>query len=163
MFTVEGLLTFHGWAQGSYRVLFDHAATLPGEAFVKELEGFGFPSVRDQLAHLTECEDFWMSKVSGREFERWDYASFDDAAAIWAAYAPVAERTREFLSRLTPAQLLEPREVRFSRGGSERIAPGPILHHVITHGFHHKGQAVAMCRLLGYPAPETDLNLELGS
>jgi len=29
--------------------------------------------------------------------------------------------------------------------------------HVITHAFHHKGQIVAMLRILGYPAPDTDL------
>jgi uncharacterized damage-inducible protein DinB len=32
-----------------------------------------------------------------------------------------------------------------------------ILLHVITHAFHHKGQIVAMLRILGYPAPDTDL------
>ena len=35
--------------------------------------------------------------------------------------------------------------------------PAFILMHVITHGFHHKGQIVAMLRLLGYPSPDTDL------
>ena len=35
--------------------------------------------------------------------------------------------------------------------------PAFILLHVITHGFHHKGQIVAMLRLLGYPAPDTDM------
>jgi uncharacterized damage-inducible protein DinB len=32
-----------------------------------------------------------------------------------------------------------------------------ILLHVITHTFHHKGQVVAMLRVLGHPAPDTDL------
>jgi uncharacterized damage-inducible protein DinB len=29
--------------------------------------------------------------------------------------------------------------------------------HLMTHAYHHKGQTVAMCRLLGYPAPMTDM------
>jgi uncharacterized damage-inducible protein DinB len=33
-----------------------------------------------------------------------------------------------------------------------------FLHHLLTHTFHHKGQIVAMCRVLGHPAPDTDLN-----
>ncbi|WP_125488078.1 DinB family protein [Edaphobacter aggregans] len=37
-------------------------------------------------------------------------------------------------------------------------APALILHHVLTHAFHHKGQIVAMCRALVQPAPDTDLN-----
>jgi uncharacterized damage-inducible protein DinB len=36
-------------------------------------------------------------------------------------------------------------------------SPAFILLHVITHGFHHKGQLVAMLRLLGHPAPDTDI------
>lgn len=36
-------------------------------------------------------------------------------------------------------------------------SPAFILLHVITHAFHHKGQVVAMLRILGYPAPDTDL------
>jgi uncharacterized damage-inducible protein DinB len=29
---------------------------------------------------------------------------------------------------------------------------------VLTHAFHHKGQIVAMCRALGHPTTDTDLN-----
>ena len=36
--------------------------------------------------------------------------------------------------------------------------PALVLHHVLTHAFHHKGQIVAMCRTFGHPAPDTDLN-----
>ena len=39
-------------------------------------------------------------------------------------------------------------------------SPAFILHHVFTHAFHHKGQSVAMLRLLGHPAPDTDLQRE---
>ena len=42
------------------------------------------------------------------------------------------------------------------------ITPALMLSHIITHGFHHKGQVVAMCRLMGYPPPETDLDANIG-
>ncbi len=35
--------------------------------------------------------------------------------------------------------------------------PRWLFTHTVTHEFHHKGQVVAMGRLLGYPPPETDL------
>jgi uncharacterized damage-inducible protein DinB len=35
--------------------------------------------------------------------------------------------------------------------------PAFILCHIITHAFHHKGQVVAMFRLAGQPAGDTDL------
>jgi uncharacterized damage-inducible protein DinB len=47
-----------------------------------------------------------------------------------------------------------------ARRGLERgelRSPAFIVLHVKTHTFHHKGQIVAMLRILGYPAPDTDL------
>ena len=41
--------------------------------------------------------------------------------------------------------------------GGQLRSPAYILLHVITHAFHHKGQVVAMLRILGYPASNTDL------
>jgi uncharacterized damage-inducible protein DinB len=41
--------------------------------------------------------------------------------------------------------------------GGELRSPAFIVLHVITHAFHHKGQIVAMLRIQGYPAPDTDL------
>lgn len=32
-----------------------------------------------------------------------------------------------------------------------------IFTHMITHEFHHKGQIMAMCRLLGHVPPDTDV------
>jgi len=29
---------------------------------------------------------------------------------------------------------------------------------MLTHAFHHKGQMVAMCRALGRPVRDTDMN-----
>jgi uncharacterized damage-inducible protein DinB len=159
MFTAEGLLAFHGWTQTCYRVLFEHAAKLTPTAFTRPLDGFGFPTVREQLLHIATCENFWVTRAAGWEYVKWDYDSFGDADAIWAAYQPVAARTREWISSLTPEELLTPRTLLLPGDYSAQVAPAPMLHHVLTHGFHHKGQVVAMCRLLGYPAPETDLDM----
>jgi uncharacterized damage-inducible protein DinB len=49
-------------------------------------------------------------------------------------------------------------QLHFSDGDTAVRTPALILHHLLTHAFHHKGQIVAMCRTLGHPAPDTDLN-----
>jgi uncharacterized damage-inducible protein DinB len=49
-------------------------------------------------------------------------------------------------------------QLRFPDGDTAVRTPALILHHLLTHAFHHKGQTVAMCRILGHPAPDTDLN-----
>lgn len=70
----------------------------------------------------------------------------------------VREQTLAYLSSLDNKQLNSPAELHFPDGEVAIRTPALILHHMLTHAFHHKGQIVAMCRLLGYPAPDTDLN-----
>lgn len=41
--------------------------------------------------------------------------------------------------------------------GLVRKTPQQLLIHSITHEFHHKGQIVAMLRLLGYTPENTDI------
>ncbi len=159
MFTTEGLLAFHGWTQMCYRVLFEHTAQLSPEEFSRPLEGFGFPSVREQLMHIAICENYWVTRAQGLEYVRWDDTGLVNGPAIWAAYQPVALRTREWIGGMSPEELLTPRTLLLPGDFSAQVAPAPMLHHVLTHGFHHKGQVVAMCRILGHPAPETDLDM----
>lgn len=158
MFTAEGLLALHGWGHRCFAVLLDHAAKLPAESFTKPLEGFGWPSVRDQLLHIAEAEAFWVTRARGEDFSGWDYKCFATADEVREAYASACAATREFFGALTPAALIHPRRIEFSGGGSTEISPALMLCHIVTHGFHHKGQAAAMCRLLGHPPPETDMD-----
>jgi len=157
MFTSESLLQFYDWAQHGYNVLFDHAATLSPEELHRELPGFGFPTVCLQLAHIAGAEQFWFSRLRGDDSPDLDEDALKSVAAIRAAYGPVQERTREFIGSLSPAELTAPRRIDFG-DGSGIMPPAGVLCHVLTHGYHHKGQVVAMCRLLGHPAPETDLD-----
>lgn len=159
MFTSECLLQFYAWAQHGYDALFDHAATLsPGELH-RELPGFSFPTICSQLLHITGAENFWFTRLRGEELRRWDKAALQNVAAIREIYAPVRERTREYLGSLSPEELMAPRRIDFGEGnGYGMFPPAGVLCHVVTHGYHHKGQVVAMCRLLGHPAPETDLD-----
>jgi uncharacterized damage-inducible protein DinB len=70
----------------------------------------------------------------------------------------IGEQTLAYLSGLTNEQLNANTELRFPDGDTQVRTPAFIIHHVLTHAFHHKGQIVAMCRVLGYPAPDTDLS-----
>ena len=42
--------------------------------------------------------------------------------------------------------------------GPLSATPLQVFTHVLTHEFHHKGQIMSMCRLLGYPPPDTDVS-----
>ena len=83
------------------------------------------------------------------------YTTIADARAL---QSEVTEQTLDYLSTLTDLQLNTPTTLHFPDGDIAVRTPALVLHHVLTHAFHHKGQIVAMCRLLGHPAPDTDLN-----
>lgn len=70
----------------------------------------------------------------------------------------VMQHTHAYLATMTDQVLNANRALRFPDGDEAVRTPALVLHHVVTHAFHHKGQIVAMCRLLGHPAPDTDLN-----
>ena len=42
--------------------------------------------------------------------------------------------------------------------GRLSATPLQLFTHVLTHEFHHKGQIMSMCRLLGHPPPDTDVS-----
>jgi uncharacterized damage-inducible protein DinB len=69
----------------------------------------------------------------------------------------VKAATIAYLDALPDSELNDVLARRPSDWHGDLRSPAFILHHVITHAYHHKGQVVAMCRLLGRPAPDTDL------
>jgi uncharacterized damage-inducible protein DinB len=158
MFTLDGIRQFHTWTHLCFDRALDHLATIPMADYTKDLPGFGSPNLRAQVIHNLNCEAFWIHVLQGLAFT-------DEAPALFPAVADartlrdkVTAQTRSYLSTLTDAQLNTPATLHFPDGDTATRTPALILHHMLTHAFHHKGQIVAMCRILGHPAPDTDLN-----
>jgi uncharacterized damage-inducible protein DinB len=158
MFTLDGIRKFHAWTHQSLTLLFDHLATIQAEDYAKELSGFGYASIHAQVVHLLGCEVRWVNRLQGIPNDSWDPGRWPGIADARILQSEAQARTLGYLSRLTEEQLNAGAELRFPDGDVADRTPALILHHVFTHAFHHKGQIVAMCRLLGHPAPDTDLN-----
>lgn len=158
MFTIDGIRKFHSWTHASLTLLLDHLATLPTSGYEKELPSFGFPTLRRQVVHIFNCEGFWISVLQGFGYADRKHEECLTVGDARVLQQEVSRRTHEYLSSLTDQQLNTVTELRFPDGDRGARTPALILHHVLTHAFHHKGQIVAMCRELGHPAPDTDLN-----
>ena len=157
MFNRDGIRTLHGVTHDRLDLLLDHVAKLPPADFVREIPGFGFASVRDQLAHLLGAEERWVHRLQHLPLPRWVAAEYPTAESIRPAKERVKAATIAYLSRLPDSELNTILARRQADWHGDLRSPAFILHHVITHAYHHKGQVVAMCRLLGHPAPDTDL------
>ena len=148
----------HSWTYSSLTLLLDHLSTIPEEAYVKELPGFGFSTLRAQIIHIFNCEGFWIHTLQAIRFRDENLADWPTIPDVRRLQHRVGANTLAYLSGLTDEQLNTDTELRFSDGDRAVRTPAFILHHVLTHAFHHKGQIVSMCRTLGYPAPDTDLS-----
>lgn len=158
VFTLEGTRKFHYWTHASVTLVLDHLSTIPINDYTKELPNFGFSTVRNQIFHIFNCEGFWIHTLQGLHYADCGPIEFPAVADARLVHQEVSRRTEAYLSSLTDQQLNTTTELHFSDGDRAVRTPAFILHHVMTHAFHHKGQIVAMCRALGHPAPDTDLS-----
>ncbi len=157
MFTRDGIRALHAWTHERLDLVLEHVTALSAAEFTRELPGFGYPSVRDQLMHVLGAEERWVQRLQSLPVRSWSATDYPTVAALRAAKARVMRATGEYLDRLPDAALDVPLPHRPEGWIGELRSPAFILHHAITHAYHHKGQVVAMCRLLGHPAPDTDL------
>lgn len=158
MFTVDGVRKLHHWTHASLTLLLKHLSTLPLDVYTRELPNFGVNTVQKQTIHIFNCEGFWISILQGLGYSDRSAADYPVIADAVVFQQQTSDRTLQYLASLTDSQLNTDAELRFPDGDRAARTPALILHHVLTHAFHHKGQIVAMCRELGYPAPDTDLN-----
>lgn len=158
MFTLEGIRKFHDWTHASLALVLDHLSTIPASEYARELPGFGFPTLHRQVVHILNCEGFWIHVLQGLPFRDRTAAGYPTVADARLLQQEVRQQTLTYLSGLSNQQLNADTELHFPDGDTAIRTPALVFHHLLTHAFHHKGQIVAMCRLLGHPAPDTDLN-----
>jgi uncharacterized damage-inducible protein DinB len=158
VFSIDGIRKFHGWTHASLGLVLDHLSTMPADDYVREVSGFGFRTLREQTIHIFNCEGFWLQTLQGLPYSDRTSGECPALADVRGLQKEVSQSTHAYLSILTDQQLNADTELHFSDGDVAVRTPALVIHHVLTHAFHHKGQIVAMCRALGHPAPDTDLN-----
>ena len=158
MFTLDGIRKFHAWTHACLNLVLDHVSTIPAGDYTKEVAGFGFPTLRHQVIHIFNCEGFWVCVLRGLHYRDRNVADCPGVTEARLLEREVSGQTEEYLAGMSDESFNSNRELRFPDGDLAVRTPALVLHHVLTHAFHHKGQVVAMCRLLGHPAPDTDLN-----
>jgi uncharacterized damage-inducible protein DinB len=157
MFSKAGIVELHATTHERLDRLLQHVATVPEELRYKPISGFGHPTIWKQLVHILTCEEGWVHDLQNEAFPGWLEEDCPTMAALGAAKDRIREATQVYVRNLTEEQLNTTLAQRPADWGGELRSPAFILLHVITHAFHHKGQVVAMLRILGYPAPDTDL------
>ena len=156
-FTISGISELHASMHDCLDAVLNHAATMPAHLLAQEVTGFGRPTLRHQFAHILTTELAWVRCLQLRPIERVDPAALATVEEARQAQKRVAAATVAYLATIDETQLHFTPERYTDEWLGPLRSPAFTLLHVVTHAFHHKGQMVAMMRLLGYPAPDTDM------
>lgn len=156
---MRNIREFHAATHKRFSRLLEHLGTVPAHLVITPVLGFGKNTIGKQVNHVLYSEWTWVGALSGKfEAKDWNHEEYRLPALIECRRV-VADRTALYLDSISEEALHQnlPSYPDFWVGPPR--TPSFILHQVITHAFHHKGQIVAMCRILGHPAPDTDLQL----
>ncbi|MFL0361771.1 DinB family protein [Pseudobacillus sp. 179-B 2D1 NHS] len=150
------------WVKQTRNILLDQCKELTEEELIKELD-FGFQSIKDSFFHIAGCYHAWLGSFvlsatttplySRKEINQMQLEDIKRYFQQADAYVEqVFEKSIEELNTVIEKKLPWRTE-----SGFVRKTPHQLLVHSITHEFHHKGQIVAMLRLLGYVPQNTDI------
>lgn len=158
MYTPAALLDIHARAHESLRRLIVFCGELTDDELRRPLSGFGFPTIHRQLEHTIGAEVYWQTVVIRGYTEEATLPPLRDVAAIEAFRQQTAATTRSYLERADEGELNSARVMISDPGETRLLRPADVIMRVVTHMFNHQGQVLAMCRGMGKPNDEIDLD-----
>jgi uncharacterized damage-inducible protein DinB len=153
MYTAPALLDMHERAHRSLQRLLQHCAPFGDGELSRELEGFGYPDLLQQLNHVIGAQEYWMNVIRGLYKDEVDDPVHASVAALEEYRARIAESTGAYLREASEKELNTSREMWTWPGKMRPLVPALIFVRTTVHIYQHQGQVLAMCRLLGRPGP----------
>jgi uncharacterized damage-inducible protein DinB len=143
--------------RSSRQVVLNFIESEVGDGLNRPVPAYEGSTVRYLLVHNANTYFHWLAFFAMKtQFEFLDDENFPSIGLIRSQFAQVDELVAEFLKKLN-----EKMDVAISgtlsRNRQVSATPLQLFTHVTTHEFHHKGQIMTMCRLLGHIPPDTDV------
>jgi uncharacterized damage-inducible protein DinB len=158
---MDPLILMYDWVKRTREVLFEYTNSLPNEVYTLEHPDFAYGSIRNIHAHVAGCYCFWVGNMGLNETPHDpDPSELRDARAVREQFVRVDAMLDRAFSKFD--RLDELFEVIRPGYDTARVTQRWLVTHPITHEFHHKGQLLALGRVLGHPLPsgmDTDLVL----
>ncbi len=148
------------WTQYVRETLLSFVETAVGDDLNTPMTAYDNKTICDLLWHSADCYFAWIVRFAG---VRTDNILKAEACStlpqLRRLYGQVDEIIAAFLKKFgdNPDESIKGRPD--PDGPQVTATPRQIFMHVVSHEFHHKGQIVLMCRLMGHIPPETDLSL----
>ncbi len=154
---IDTLQKQYALVHSSRGVVLNFLETQVGPDLNTQVPVFENRTIRYMLVHIAGCYFHWLERFAvKRDVERLNDEDFVTTASIRVLFNSVDHTMGQFLTDFEGKMEL-PIIRMLPNQRQESATPLELFTHVITHEFHHKGQIVTMCRLLGYPPPDTDV------
>jgi len=143
--------------QGSREIVLNFIDTQVGADLNKPVPAYEGSTIRYLLVHNANAYFAWLKGFAfNKSFDLLNDETFTTIRLIRTLYTQVDDTMAIFLEAF--AEKMEtPLNGTLSRNRQTCASPLQLFTHVLTHEFHHKGQIMSMCRLLGYMPPDTDV------
>jgi uncharacterized damage-inducible protein DinB len=143
--------------QGSRGVVLNFIETEVGADLTTQVPTFDGSTMRYLLVHTVNCYMQWLGYFALKmPLAFLDDKNFTTLSLIRPLYSQVDDIMGVFLENFAE-QLENPLASTLPRNRQFTATPLQLFTHVLTHEFHHKGQIMTMCRLLGHTPPDTDI------
>lgn len=106
---------------------------------------------RELLAHIMVSERVWFERIDGKPNTTTTLSLLSQAELVRGFRENAAT-----LRRLIDSRLAEVVDFRRASGEEYHASVLDILYHLLTHGYHHRGQLAAHYALSGVKYPNTD-------
>jgi len=151
------------WVKQNRITLLNFCSELKPDDFSRQLDGFGFQSIKEALVHTADCYIAWLGSYvllkTKRPLTPKENISQISLEDIKLRFDLVDTYLNEVIDTFSEEMNLPiQRHIPWRESGDEiSITPMKLLIHTITHEYHHKGQIVSMARHMGYVPPNTDV------
>lgn len=142
--------------QSSRQVVLSFIDTKVGNDLNTPVPAFNNQPVRYFLVHNADCYLNWLAYFALKH-PRMPVGNedFTSIALVRQLYGRADNTVAAFLESFKD-NMEVPVEGHHNRAGLVSVTPLQLFTHVTTHEFHHKGQIMTMCRMLGHVPPDTD-------
>jgi len=143
--------------QSSRAVMLGFIENEIGDDITTPVTAFDDKTVVFLLIHVADVYKHWLAnfgmKMSLSYADGINVTSIED---VYSLYAEADELTNAFITRYENDVYIP---ITNNTSTGKIITPTvlELFTHVTTHEFHHKGQIMSMCRLLGHIPPDTDI------
>ena len=155
----EAFLLQYGLLQNCRTVLFEFLETQIGDQLDTPLIGYSGQSIAGVMQHVAACYMNWLGYFGMQLPE-------GSLGEVTASSLTILKELYERVDRLVyhfieqaGAAMAVPVAGTHDAAGAVSATPAQLFTHVFSHEFHHKGQVLNMCRLLGHVPPDTDVSL----